>query len=48
MATEGELDGVTIIVPDFIEDLKIIGKQVVPMLAEFGVHANAHALAKSA
>lgn len=34
---EAQLDGVTLIVPEFIEDLRIVGEQVAPLLAEFGV-----------
>jgi pyrimidine oxygenase len=34
---ESKLDGIAIIVPDFIDDLKIIGEQVLPMMAEYGV-----------
>jgi pyrimidine oxygenase len=35
--TEGQLDGIVVIVPDFIEDLRMVGEQVVPLLAEMGV-----------
>ncbi len=38
---EGELDGITIIVPDFMTDLRAVGEQMVPMMADFGVHTNA-------
>lgn len=34
---EGDLDGITVIVPDFIEDLKTVGEQIAPRLAELGV-----------
>lgn len=37
---EGQLDGITIIVPDFIDDLKTVGQQIVPMMTEFGVETN--------
>lgn len=35
--TEGQLDGVVVIVPEFIDDLRVVGEQVVPILAELGV-----------
>jgi pyrimidine oxygenase len=41
---EGQLDGITIIVPDFVDDLKIVGEQVIPMMAEFGVKTKVSAL----
>lgn len=34
---EAELDGITLIVPDFIEDLRFIGERVLPLMEEFGV-----------
>jgi pyrimidine oxygenase len=34
---EGQLDGIVVIVPDFIADLRIVGEQVAPLLAEHGV-----------
>jgi len=37
IVTEGDLDGVVIIVPDFIDDLRTMGEQVLPLLAERGV-----------
>jgi pyrimidine oxygenase len=32
-----DLDGVVVIVPDFLDDLRTVGEQVVPLLAEHGV-----------
>lgn len=37
------LDGVTVIVPDFIDDLRIVGTEVLQVLKERGVHTNAWA-----
>jgi pyrimidine oxygenase len=37
IVTGGDLDGITVIVPDFIDDLKIVGTEVVAALAERGV-----------
>ncbi|WP_213956658.1 MULTISPECIES: LLM class flavin-dependent oxidoreductase [unclassified Variovorax] len=34
---EGELDGVTLIVPDFIEDLRFMAEEVFPRMEELGV-----------
>jgi pyrimidine oxygenase len=34
---EGDLDGVVVIMPDFIDDLGTIGEQVLPRLADRGV-----------
>ena len=39
------LDGVTVIVPDFIDDLAVIGTQVVAGLAREGVITNAALIA---
>ncbi|WP_334176845.1 LLM class flavin-dependent oxidoreductase [Pseudoxanthobacter sp.] len=41
-----DLDGITVIVPDFIDDLKTVGTQVVTALAERGVMTNAAAGAR--
>jgi pyrimidine oxygenase len=38
---QGDLDGITIIVPDFIEDLRTVGEAIVPLLAERGVSSYA-------
>jgi pyrimidine oxygenase len=35
----GDLGGVVVIVPDFLADLRTVGEQVVPLLAEHGVRA---------
>jgi len=37
MVTEGGIDAITIIVPDFIDDLETIGKKMVPLLEQYGV-----------
>jgi pyrimidine oxygenase len=37
----GDLDGITVIVPDFIEDLRTIGTEVVAALAERGIETTA-------
>lgn len=37
MVTEGNIDAITIIVPDFIEDLETIGKEMVPLLQQYNV-----------
>jgi pyrimidine oxygenase len=42
---EGQLDGITIVVPDFVDDLKMVGEQIIPMMADFGVHTKVSALA---
>jgi pyrimidine oxygenase len=34
---EGQLDGMTLIVPDFIDDLRIVGEQVLPLMEQMGV-----------
>lgn len=36
-----DLDGITVIVPDFIDDLRIVGTEVVDALAEHGLQTNA-------
>jgi pyrimidine oxygenase len=41
-----DLDGITVIVPDFIDDLKTVGTKVAAGLAERGVHTNAAAGAR--
>ena len=41
-----DLDGITVIVPDFIDDLKTVGTKVVTALAERGVTTNAAAGAR--
>jgi len=41
--TEGELDGVVVIVPEFIDDLQVVGEQVVPLMAGLGVPTTAAA-----
>ncbi|WP_213816688.1 LLM class flavin-dependent oxidoreductase [Glaciihabitans sp. dw_435] len=38
---EGQLDGVTIIVPEFIDDLRTFGEQVMPFFEEYGVSTSA-------
>lgn len=38
---EADLDGLTVIVPDFIDDLKVVGTEVVGYLADYGVTTNA-------
>lgn len=43
--SEGQLDGVMIIVPDFINDLKTFGEQIVPLMQEFGLKSNIRAVA---
>jgi pyrimidine oxygenase len=35
--TEGELDGVTLVVPDYVEDLKAIAARVLSRLPEYGI-----------
>lgn len=42
IAINAQLDGITVIVPDFIEDLKTIGTTVVEGLHEAGVATNAY------
>lgn len=37
MVTEGNIDAITVIVPDFIEDLGIIGREVAPLMKKYGV-----------
>lgn len=37
VATEADLDGIVVIVPDFIDDIAIIGEQVMPRLVERGI-----------
>jgi len=37
---ESQLDGVTLIVPDFVEDLAFIGEKVLPLLGDLGVETN--------
>jgi len=37
LVKEGRIDAVTIIVPDFIDDLETIGRQMVPLLERYGV-----------
>jgi len=41
---EGQLDGVTVIVPDFIDDLKVIATEIAPRLADRGIKTQAGAL----
>ena len=41
MVTDAGLDGITIIVPDFIADLRTVGNEVVPLLAERGIFTKA-------
>ncbi|RWR10306.1 LLM class flavin-dependent oxidoreductase [Paenirhodobacter populi] len=43
-----QLDGVTVIVPDFIDDLRTVGTEVVEVLAQNGVMTNAYAHQKAA
>lgn len=43
-----ELDGITIIVPDFIDDLQVVGTEVMQVLAANGVHTNAVDFQKAA
>ncbi|WP_144713693.1 LLM class flavin-dependent oxidoreductase [Curtobacterium pusillum] len=43
IVTEGDLDGITIIVPDFIGDLEIVGRDVVRELAALGIRTTAAA-----
>jgi pyrimidine oxygenase len=42
-----QLDGVTVIVPDFIDDLKVVGTEVLEMLELNGVQTNARAHQKA-
>jgi pyrimidine oxygenase len=42
---EGQLDGICVIVPDFIDDLRILGEEIAPRLAKYGVHTAAGELA---
>lgn len=44
---DGELDGITVIVPDFIEDLETVGTEIAPRLAERGVYTAAAISAQS-
>lgn len=41
MATEGDLDGITVIVPDFVADLEVVGRDVVRELAALGIATTA-------
>jgi pyrimidine oxygenase len=46
--TESELDGITLIVPDFVDDLKTIGEKVLPLLEDMGVTTQTGAAAQHA
>ncbi|MGO4329259.1 LLM class flavin-dependent oxidoreductase [Cupriavidus sp. 2TAF22] len=45
---ESELDGITLIVPDFIKDLSFIGERVLPLLEDLGVSTNVGATMRAA
>lgn len=40
---EGELDGVLLIVPDYVKDLQALATKAFPLLAEYGITCNASA-----
>jgi hypothetical protein len=42
-----QLDGVTVIVPDFIDDLRVVGTDVLEVLEHHGVNTHARAYQKS-
>ncbi|GAB7143453.1 LLM class flavin-dependent oxidoreductase [Mycobacterium riyadhense] len=42
---DGELDALMLIVPDYVDDLKIIATKVFPLMAEYGVTVNLNATA---
>lgn len=37
MAIDGKLDAVTVIVPDFIDDLETVGRKIAPLMNKYGV-----------
>jgi pyrimidine oxygenase len=37
---QGDLDGIMLVVPDFIEDLEIVAREVFPRLTDFGITSN--------
>ena len=38
---EGQLDGVLLVVPDYIKDLEAVATRTLPLLAEYGITCNA-------
>lgn len=40
--TEGQLDGLMLIVPDYVKDLKALSERMLPLMAQFGVITNVH------
>ncbi|MFC0534103.1 LLM class flavin-dependent oxidoreductase [Phytohabitans kaempferiae] len=41
LVRDADLDGVTVIVPDFIDDLRTVGERVAPLMAGYGVRSRA-------